>query len=150
LESTLALAEAKRDIRIPKEDIPLAQTIPIWPETIPQPLSLAGQTSLKELAAVLEGCTVHICGDTGSAHIAAALERPVVAVYGPTDPAMAGPWGQSDHVISHRQECHANCTVQQCFFTRGGGGFQGEDIARCLAHISPTEVLQKVESILHE
>jgi heptosyltransferase-1 len=130
--------------------VSLAQTITVWPDTVPKPLSLAGQTSLKELAAVLEGCAVHICGDTGSAHIAAALERPVVAVYGPTDPAMAGPWGQSDHVISHRKHCHATCSVKQCFYTRGGGGFQGETVARCLAFISPTEVLQKVESMLHE
>ncbi len=130
--------------------VSLAYMLPIWPETVPKPLNLAGQTSLKELAAVLEGCAVHVCGDTGSAHIAAALERPVVAVYGPTDPAMAGPWGQSDHVISHRSQCNATCNVKQCFYTRGGKGFQGEDIARCLAHITSGDVLQKVESLLHE
>ncbi|MCW3095623.1 MAG: lipopolysaccharide heptosyltransferase [Chthonomonadaceae bacterium] len=143
---TLAL----RDLPIQAEGRTLATDVSVWPNEMPPPVSLAGQTSLKELAAVLEGCAVHICGDTGSAHIAAALERPVVAVYGPTDPAMAGPWGQSDHVISHRKQCHATCSVKQCFYTRGGGGFQGETIARCLAFLSPTEVLQKVESVLHE
>ncbi len=121
-----------------------------WPSDVTAPFSLAGQTSLKELAAVLEGCRVHICGDTGSAHIAAALERPVVALYGPTDPAMAGPWGQSGRVLSHRELCASNCSVQQCAYTRAGGSIPQETIARCLAAITPAEVLQRVESILYE
>jgi heptosyltransferase-1 len=121
-----------------------------WPAEVLPPVSLAGQTSLKELAAVLEGCTVHVCGDTGSAHIAAALERPVVALYGPTDPAMAGPWGQSENVLSHRELCATTCSVQQCVYTRAGGSAPQESTARCLAAITPTEVLCRVEKIIYE
>ena len=121
-----------------------------WPAEIAAPFSLAGQTDLKELAAVLEGCTVHICGDTGSAHIAAALERPVVALYGPTDPDMAGPWGQSDNVLSHRELCAVKCSVKQCVYTCAGGSAPQENIARCLAAITPAEVLQRVERIVYE
>ena len=121
-----------------------------WPSEVIAPFSLAGQTSLKELAAMLKGCTVHICGDTGSAHIAAAVECPVVALYGPTDPAMAGPWGQSDHVLSHRELCAATCSVQQCVYTHAGDSASQEKTARCLAAITVAEVLQKVESVLYE
>ena len=121
-----------------------------WPAAVARPVSLAGQTSLKELAAVLLGGALHVCGDTGSAHIAAALGRPVVALYGPTDPAMAGPWDQNDHVLSHRELCAANCTVKECVYTRAGGSVPQETTARCLAAIPVSEVLQKVESILHE
>lgn len=121
-----------------------------WPTDVKPPFSVAGETSLKELAAVLEGGAVHICGDTGSAHIAAALERPIVALYGPTDPAMAGPWGQSDHVLSHRELCAAACTVKQCVYTHAGNGIPPEDTARCLAAISVAEAVQRVESILYE
>ncbi len=119
-----------------------------WPAAVILPLSLAGLTNLKELAAVLEGCTVHICGDTGSAHIAAALERPVVALYGPTDPQMAGPWGQSENVLSHRELCAANCTVRQCVYTRNEANTPGENSARCLAAITPQEALERVGATL--
>jgi len=62
--------------------------------------NLIGKTRLTELAAVLESATAHLSGDTGSAHIAAALGVPVVSVYGPTDPARSGPFGQEAGVIS--------------------------------------------------
>jgi heptosyltransferase-1 len=114
----------------------------------PTPLNLAGQTSLKELAAVLERSAVHICGDTGSAHIAAALERPVVAIYGPTDPAHAGPWGQRENVLSRRELCRADCGGVCAFAAHNGNG-SGVVAARCMAEISPEEVLAKVEQVLH-
>jgi len=38
-------------------------------------------------------------GDTGPLHLAAALGTPVAGLYGPTDPARNGPYGQLDHVI---------------------------------------------------
>lgn len=62
--------------------------------------SLIGRTDLIHLAAVLKGAKVHLCGDTGSGHIAAALNTPVVSVFGPTDPDRSGPYGQREGVIS--------------------------------------------------
>ena len=139
-----------KDAAICREVHALALSGNEWPSGTVEPFSLAGQTSLKELAAVLEGCTVHVCGDTGSAHIAAAVERPVVALYGPTDPVLAGPWGQSENVLSHRELCAAKCSVKQCVYTRAGGSAPLETIARCLAAITPAEVLQRVERTIYE
>jgi heptosyltransferase-1 len=42
---------------------------------------------------------VVIGGDTGPVHLAAALERPVVAIFGPTDPARNGPWNTRSRVL---------------------------------------------------
>lgn len=84
------------------------------------PINLAGKTDLKQLAALLNGCALHICGDTGSTHIAAGLGRPVLAFYGSTDPVHAGPWGQMDHVLQRRDLCHAECTIRQCAYAQGG------------------------------
>lgn len=139
-----------KDAAICNEVGALAQRDFGWPAAVPTPLSLAGQTSLKELAAVLKGCAVHVCGDTGSAHIGAAVECRVVALFGPTDPAMAGPWGQSDHVVSHRELCASRCSVRECVYTRAGGSVPQETTARCLAAITPAEVLQKVELAINE
>ena len=54
-------------------------------------LNLCGQTSLAELKALLAECDLVISGDSGPMHIACALRRPVIALHGPTDPAISGP-----------------------------------------------------------
>ncbi len=67
---------------------------------------LAGRTSLRQLAACLEQAALFISNDTGVLHIAAALRRPVVALYGPTSPILTGPLGDPRRtVVLH----HAGC-----------------------------------------
>lgn len=61
-------------------------------------LDLAGQTSLLQLAALLERAVVVVTGDTGAMHLAAALGRPVVALFGPSDATRTGPYG-AGHVV---------------------------------------------------
>ncbi len=117
--------------------------------SVPAPLDLAGKTTLKELAALLAGCAVQISGDTGSLHIAAALERPVVGLYGSSDPAHAGPWGQTAHVLSRRDLCSRACTIRRCAFvtdaaeqnSTGNGSDPVVKTARCLEAITPDEVV---------
>jgi heptosyltransferase I len=55
--------------------------------------------SVGQLIALVRRARVVIAGDTGPLHLAAALERPVVAIYGPTDPARNGPWGTRSRVL---------------------------------------------------
>ncbi len=62
-------------------------------------LNLGGQTSLAEMAAVLARARAVVSNDTGPLHVAVALGRPVVGIYGPTNPASVGPFGQLDHVV---------------------------------------------------
>lgn len=54
-------------------------------------LNLVGQTSIPELVAVLAAADVLVSGDSGPMHIACAVRTPVVALHGPTDPAISGP-----------------------------------------------------------
>ena len=54
-------------------------------------LDLSGTVDLPSLAAVVELLDVFITGDTGPMHLAAAVQTPVVAVFGPSDPARYGP-----------------------------------------------------------
>ncbi len=56
-------------------------------------VSAVGRTDTKQLAALLARCQVVVSGDTGPLHVATALDVPVVALYGSTDPAATGPWG---------------------------------------------------------
>jgi heptosyltransferase I len=50
--------------------------------------------TLGQLIALMRSAAVVIAGDTGPLHLAAALERPVVGIYGPTDPRRNGPFGR--------------------------------------------------------
>ncbi|NYF79306.1 lipopolysaccharide heptosyltransferase I [Granulicella arctica] len=56
---------------------------------------------LAQLTALLRRTSVMIAGDTGPLHLAAALGRPVVALFGPTDPGRTGPYGTRSEVIRH-------------------------------------------------
>jgi len=60
---------------------------------------VAPQTSLRELAWLLQHAKAVVGGDTGPLHLAAALGTPVVGIYGPTNPLRNGPFGQLDRVV---------------------------------------------------
>jgi len=55
--------------------------------------------SIAQLIALVRRAGVVIAGDTGPLHLAAALERPVVGIFGPTDPARNGPFGTRSRVF---------------------------------------------------
>ena len=77
------------------------------------PIVLAGQTTLRQLAACLERAALVVSNDTGVTHIACALRRPVVALYGPTSPALTGPLGDSSRtVVIHHPAC---CPAIPCY-----------------------------------
>ena len=55
--------------------------------------------SVGQLIALTRRAAVVVGGDTGPLHLAAALKRPVVAIFGPTDPARNGPYGTRSRVL---------------------------------------------------
>lgn len=59
------------------------------------------RSSIAELIAVTRRAALVIGGDTGPLHLASALERPVVGIFGPTDPARNGPFGGKFRVLRH-------------------------------------------------
>lgn len=75
--------------------------------------SLIGRTSIKEVMAVVQASTLHICGDTGTAHIASAFGVPCIALFGPTDPDRTGPYRQRERVLYLRGQC-AECPPDRC------------------------------------
>ncbi len=54
-------------------------------------INLVGKTSLPELVALLAASDLVISGDSGPMHIASAVDTPLIALHGPTDPALSGP-----------------------------------------------------------
>jgi heptosyltransferase-1 len=60
---------------------------------------LSPPTSFRELAFLLRGARLVVGGDTGPWHLGAALGVPIAGLYGPTDPARNGPYGQVGNVV---------------------------------------------------
>ncbi len=75
----------------------------------------AAPCSLGQLIALTRRAAVVIAGDTGPLHLAAALERPVVGIFGPTSPRRNGPYGtrarvlrDAESVTSHKRVTEAD------------------------------------------
>lgn len=62
-------------------------------------------TTLLELGALARRARLLVAADTGPLHLACALGVPVVALFGPTDPARNGPFTPADRVVSRRPAC---------------------------------------------
>ncbi len=92
----------------------------------------AGETSLKELAAIASLCDLFITTDTGPMHLAAAAGAKVLALFGPTAPWRTGPYGASHVVIRTAIEC-SPCFSRSC-----------DDKMRCMEGITVDEVMSKV------
>jgi len=104
-------------------------------EQIPVDLNLAGRTTLRQLTALLERATVVVANDSGPMHIAAALGRPLVTLFGPTNPVRTGPFGRPDTVLRLNLPC-SPCYSRRCSHQS------------CLTWLTPDAVLRAIESQL--
>jgi len=86
--------------------------------SIPGVINLAGKTSLRQIVALLERADLVIANDTGPMHIAAALGRPLVTMFGPTNPVFTGPYQRMESVIKVDIPCSPcfsrKCSHQSC------------------------------------
>jgi len=86
----------------------------------PGALSLVGKTSVEELAALVQRADVVASGDSGPLHLAVALGTSIVAAYGPTDPAVHGPYNPRAAVRLHRRAdlpcspCYSMAATAEC------------------------------------
>lgn len=76
-------------------------------------LNLSGQTSLDDAITLLAQATAVVANDSGLLHVASALNRPVVALYGSTDPDYAPPLSDLARTVSLRLPC-APCRQREC------------------------------------
>lgn len=79
----------------------------------PEVHDLAGVTSLSEAIALIARADAMVSNDSGLLHIASALNRPIVAIYGPTDPDHAPPFSDVAQSLSLRLDC-APCRQRDC------------------------------------
>ena len=71
-------------------------------------LNVVGQSTLKQLAALLSQVDVLVSNDSGPMHLAAAVGTPVVGLFGPTNPLRNGPWNADDVWVSRFDDCECH------------------------------------------
>lgn len=98
-------------------------------------LDLSGRTSLDEALALIKLCHFFVTNDSGLMHAAAALDVPLVAVFGSTDAVATGPRGKNAKVVQHDTDC-APCLKKEC-----------PDDFRCMLDIEADEVWEAMEKL---
>ncbi|GAB6099424.1 glycosyltransferase family 9 protein [Halanaerocella petrolearia] len=102
-----------------------------------EPIIAAGKTSLKELAALASLCDLFISGDTGPVHVAASVDTPTVAIFGPSDETKYHPYGDNNQLITNEIDCRP-CGEHECPLEHH----------RCMADITAEEVFQVLSRLL--
>ncbi|SLM45976.1 Lipopolysaccharide heptosyltransferase II and D, D-heptose 1,7-bisphosphate phosphatase (Modular protein) [Nitrospira sp. ND1] len=73
----------------------------------------SGQTTVRELMALVKRCQLFLTNDTGPMHVAAAFKVPLVAVFGPTDWQTTSPFGVDAQLVRQPVSC-APCLLREC------------------------------------
>ena len=100
--------------------------------------NLAGQLSLKELAVMIDQASCFIGLDSVPMHIAAAMNTPCIALFGPSDEQTWGPWHVKHKVLTTPYPCRP-CGLDGCGNSK---------LSDCLMTIESKEVTTAVEEIL--
>jgi len=102
-------------------------------------VNLAGDTALPELVGLIRRAKVMVCNDSGPMHLAAAVRCPLVALFGPTNPARTGPHTPAARVVRRSLPC------SPCYLRRlRDCPYQH----RCLRSIQPEDVCDEVVALL--
>jgi ADP-heptose:LPS heptosyltransferase len=100
-------------------------------------VNLSERTSVGGLAALLRRTDLFISNDTGPAHVAVALDRPSISIFGPADRARWAPLDQTRHRVAYRQVECSPCLHWECPIDH-----------RCLRWLEPSQVLALAEDLL--
>lgn len=121
------------------DDVPLADEIVA--RTRAKPVSIAGRTSLLQLGAVLEKCTLLVSGDTGPLHLATAAGTKVIGLFGAADPGRTGPVGKGHRVIQAGKVPCVPCRSRRC---------GNQNYLECMKSITAREVADAAAELLRE
>ena len=119
------------------EDRPLVEA---FCRCVPFPvLDLVGQLSLKETAAVLARADLFLGNDSGPMHLAAAVGRPIVTFFGPSEPHKYRPYGVPLRLLEIALPCrpcdHVHCIHPEFL---------------CMTRIPPSTIVTAAEELLRE
>lgn len=100
-------------------------------------INMAGKTTLRELMALIQCCSLFLTNDSGPMHVASALGIPLIALFGSTSDTATGPYN-GGRVIHKRVPC-SPCYRRECPID-----------FRCMTRIGVQEVYQEIQQIIQE
>lgn len=104
-----------------------------------QCVNLAGKTELAEAVDILSAASAVVSNDSGLMHIAAALQRPMVVVYGSTSPTFTPPLSDNVAVEQLDVDC-GPCFKRECSLS--------QDAMKCLRELNPEQVIKSLNVLL--
>jgi len=102
-------------------------------------------TSLRESAALIQKCNVMVSNDSALMHISAAVQTPVAAIFGYTNPVWVHPWKAKHKIIRKELPC------SPCFFysPKAAKCYAGKDF-ECVKSITVEEVFEAVKELMQD
>ena len=123
----VVITGTEQDLAYANELMSLAKNVKI--------INACGRTTFNQLACLIKKCSVFISADSSPLHVAVAMDTPVVALFGPTDPARHMPPAKEYAIIKKDFSC-SPCYKPKC------------KTKKCMEAITPEEVLGAVEKFL--
>jgi heptosyltransferase-2 len=102
------------------------------------PVNFCGKTTLRQAVSIIESCHLFVTNDSGLMHVAAALDIPLVAIFGSTNPVTTGPSGSKSHIIRVPMDC-SPCLKPRC---------PGDH--RCMEEITVDQVYEVAKALLKQ
>ena len=99
-------------------------------------VNLAGRTSMREAIGIIAEAKLAVGPDTGLMHIAAALNVPVISLWGATDPSRTGPYGFESFAIKGTAPC-SPCYLKRCAIGR-----------QCMRSIGTDEIAAQLKRVI--
>jgi heptosyltransferase I len=119
------------------DDVPSCGQIAASAQSV---LDLSGRTSIAEFVAAISLADAVLCLDSAAAHVAAALDKPVICITGPTNPARTGPY-RGGRIVRLELDC------SPCYFRRLS---QCPHDHRCMRDLTADEVVSVVRDAIND
>jgi len=92
-------------------------------------ISACGKTTLRQLGALFSKCDIVISADSGPMHVALAVGAKVISLFGPTSPAITGPYGNGEYVVIQKDVgCRIPCYNLKCMDLRCMDSIEVDDV----------------------
>ncbi len=102
----------------------------------PPPL-IGPKSSFGELSALIEKCDLIIANDSGPMHVSAALGRPTLGIFGPTDPQAHRPYSENSSYVIHSELHCIKCTKLVCPYNH-----------ECMIELPIEKVMIEIEKLM--
>jgi lipopolysaccharide heptosyltransferase II len=105
-----------------------------------KPVVAAGETTLRQLAAIMKRASLVVSNDSGPMHIAVSQAVNTIALFGPTNPKVTGPYGEGIYTVIQKSQGKPGCKMP-CYNLRCEEAF-------CMKAITVEDVIKEADILL--